>query len=170
MKQVKCKSGLTGWQCRLQENYKDFADFEHYSNLRDLHTRLGYITPQAAWDDNPVIQGSVNPSDFRKVSTRKTVTVIVRRVQRASRNYLMTIANTETGRAVLKALRAEYKKEGKFLRAYGRGSRKGACLATIADNPNCWEAAAMARGYNPWCSNFYRPKLKYAERFDVYFR
>lgn len=100
----------------------------------------------------------------------QAMTVIVRKVQRASRDYLMTIANTEDGRAVLKALRAEYRKEGKYLRVYGRGSRKAACMATIADNPNCWEAGQLANGYKPWNGMFYRPKLKYAERLDVYFR
>lgn len=171
MKRVKCKSGLEGWQCRLRENYVDFEEFESNANLRGLHVRLGYVTPQEAWDDNPIVQGSVNPSDYRKVTPRKkAVTVIVRKVQRASRNYLMTIANTETGRAVLKALGAQYKKEGKTFRVYGRGSGKKACLAAIADNLNCWEAGAMANGDKPWNRRFYRPRVKYAERLDVYFR
>ena len=64
---VKCRSGLTGYQCRLHENYADFDEFAHYAETYGLHTRLGYRTPKAAWEANPMIQGSVNPNDFRKV-------------------------------------------------------------------------------------------------------
>ena len=32
-----------------------------------LHTRLGYKTIVGAWRANPVVQGSVDPSDFRVV-------------------------------------------------------------------------------------------------------
>ncbi len=67
MRQVKCKSGLTGYQCRLRENYAGFAEFERYAETYGLHGRLGFKTPRAAWNANPMIQGSVDPSDFRKV-------------------------------------------------------------------------------------------------------
>lgn len=67
MKHVKCKSGLVGWQCHLHKNYADYEDFEFYAELRGLHTRLGYKTPESVWKDNPIVQGSVNPSDFCKV-------------------------------------------------------------------------------------------------------
>jgi hypothetical protein len=67
MCQVKCKSGLTGYQCRLQNNYAGLAEFERYAETYGLHSRLGFKTPRAAWDANPTIQGSVEPSDFRKV-------------------------------------------------------------------------------------------------------
>jgi len=66
-KQVKCQSGVQGWQCHLQENYPSFGDFQHYAELYGLHTRLGYDSPWEAWRTNPLIQGSVNPTDFRKV-------------------------------------------------------------------------------------------------------
>ena len=64
---VKCKSGIMGWQCNLQDNYADFEDFKMYADLWGLHTRLGYKTPKSAWKANPLIQGSVIPGDFRKV-------------------------------------------------------------------------------------------------------
>ena len=64
---VKCKSGITGWRNRLRKNYADYGEFEYYSNLRGLHTRLGYKSPKTAWRYNPMVEGSVNPSDFRKV-------------------------------------------------------------------------------------------------------
>lgn len=67
MSRAKCKSGLEGWQGRLQENYVHFAEFKMFAELYDLHHKLGYVTPKAAWEANPVVQGSVNPSDFRKV-------------------------------------------------------------------------------------------------------
>lgn len=68
MKRVICKSGIEGWQCRLQKNYSSFEDFEYYAELRGLHTRLGYNTPIEAWEANPQIRGSINPDDYCKVS------------------------------------------------------------------------------------------------------
>ena len=67
IKQVVCKSGITGFQCNLQDNYTDFDEFEACSNIWRLHKRLGYKTAMDAWRANPVIQGSVIPSDFRKI-------------------------------------------------------------------------------------------------------
>jgi hypothetical protein len=67
MKRVKCKSGIEGWQERLKFLYADFAEFKHYADLYKLHKKLGYRTPKAAWDNNPLVEGSVNPSDYRKV-------------------------------------------------------------------------------------------------------
>ncbi len=56
---------------RLRKNYADFEDFESYSEMYDLHGRLGYDTPEEAWESNPVIQWSVDPSDFKKLSERE---------------------------------------------------------------------------------------------------
>jgi len=67
MKQVTCKSGLKGWQGHLRENYASFNEFEYFSEQNGLHARLGYKTALAAWHNNPKIQGSVNPSDYRRV-------------------------------------------------------------------------------------------------------
>lgn len=67
MKSIKTKSGITGYQCRLQENYSNFEEFESYSRIYNLHKRLGYKFACTAWKTNPIIQGSTNPSDFRKV-------------------------------------------------------------------------------------------------------
>ena len=65
---VRCKSGLMGWRTRLRNNYGSFKDWEYYSDMWGLCLKLGYGTPKAAWKANPVIEGSVNPGDFRKVS------------------------------------------------------------------------------------------------------
>ncbi len=67
MRRVICKSGLTGRQCSLRNNYDSFAEFEQYAKTYGLHRRLGYRSPRAAWNANPTVQGSVVPSDFQKV-------------------------------------------------------------------------------------------------------
>jgi len=64
---VVCKSGLKGWQDRLQRVYKDFDDFEFCCNAYGLHERLGFKTATAAWDANPIVRGSTNPNDYEKV-------------------------------------------------------------------------------------------------------
>ncbi len=68
MKQVICKSGSKGWQTNLQNNYSSFEEFESYSDMYALAERLGYKSAKTAWNKNPLIQGSTNPSDFRKVN------------------------------------------------------------------------------------------------------
>jgi hypothetical protein len=67
MKQVICRSGLQGWQCRLRENYANFAEFEANSDIYNLAGRLGFRSAKGAWKANPVIQGSVEPSDYQRV-------------------------------------------------------------------------------------------------------
>lgn len=63
---IVCQSGETGWRCRLQENYRNFAEFEAYCEIFKLHTRLKYDTPYEAWTKNPMIEGSTNTRDFRR--------------------------------------------------------------------------------------------------------
>jgi hypothetical protein len=67
MRQVRCKSGLMGWQCRLRENYADYEQFEAYDEMYALAERLGFNSALEAWHADPIIQGSVNPVDFRTV-------------------------------------------------------------------------------------------------------
>lgn len=64
---VKCKSGVMGWRNRLRKNYASFEEFEAYDATYNLAARLGYKSAKTAWRYNPMIEGSVNPSDFRKV-------------------------------------------------------------------------------------------------------
>ena len=66
MKQVKCDSGIMGWQAKLREVYTDFDQFRCYSETFNLHGRLGFSTPMNAWQTNPTVQGSVIPADFRR--------------------------------------------------------------------------------------------------------
>jgi hypothetical protein len=67
MKTIKCKSGLQGYRCTLHESYGNFGCFEAYAEMYGTHTRLGYKTIKGCWKANPTIEGSVEPSDFRKV-------------------------------------------------------------------------------------------------------
>ena len=66
-RQVRCQSGIKGLRTRIQNNYKDFESFEMYCELYGNHLRLGFTSPQEAWDANPVIELSVNTGDYRKV-------------------------------------------------------------------------------------------------------
>jgi len=70
-KQVRCKSGLTGSQEKLQNRYEDLEEFESYCDIYGIHTRLGFSSPKLAWKTNPTIQSSTNPSDLRVVKTKK---------------------------------------------------------------------------------------------------
>ena len=67
MRKVKCKSGIIGWKNRLQKNYNSFEEFEHYSESYAIHSRLGFHSAEEAWDANPIIKGSVIPSDLEIV-------------------------------------------------------------------------------------------------------
>lgn len=67
MRQVKCLSGMTGWQERLQKNYGTFECWKAYAEIYGLAERLGFKTVEGAWKANPTIQGSVHPGDYRRV-------------------------------------------------------------------------------------------------------
>lgn len=64
MKRVKCKSGIVGWQCKLQFVYISYEEWESYSEVYGLADRLGYASPREAWEANPVVRGSVNLEDY----------------------------------------------------------------------------------------------------------
>ena len=68
MKRVICNSGITGWQEKLQKVYANYAEFVLFDSYYDIAKRLGYKSPRMAWQKNPIIQGSVNPSDLRKIA------------------------------------------------------------------------------------------------------
>ena len=67
MRQVKCKSGIRGWQGKLQKVYDSFEEFVIYCELYSIHKRIGFRSMKNAWDKNPIIQGSTDPSDLRRV-------------------------------------------------------------------------------------------------------
>ena len=66
---IRCRSRLLGERYRLRDAYRDLEEFVAYAETYSLHSRLGYKTPQTAWRANPLVEGSVNPDDFRKVRT-----------------------------------------------------------------------------------------------------
>jgi len=67
MKRVICKSGIRGYRCRLRRNYSSFEEFQIYAETYSLHSRLGFTPARSAWTANPMIEGSVVPSDYRRV-------------------------------------------------------------------------------------------------------
>lgn len=64
MRRVRCKSGQMGMRQRLQARYEfNYDAWESYSNMYGLAQRLGGETKEL-WDKNPIVDSSVNPSDF----------------------------------------------------------------------------------------------------------
>ncbi len=64
MKRVKCKSGIEGWQDKLQNVYDSWENFNDFASTWGIHKRLGYHSAKDAWEVNPTIQGSTDPSDL----------------------------------------------------------------------------------------------------------
>lgn len=64
VRKVTCKSGVRGFQCRLQTSYNSFDEFKTYSGIYNLAQRLKFQTAKQAWKANPMIQGSTIPTDF----------------------------------------------------------------------------------------------------------
>ena len=52
------------WHRRLQDSYSSLEEWVGYCISYALNTRLGFETPEMAWEANPMIQGSTNPADF----------------------------------------------------------------------------------------------------------
>lgn len=62
---MKTKNG--GWKMRLRRVYTCKAEWLAYSAMYGLAARLGYKSAERAWKENPMVAGSVNPADYRKV-------------------------------------------------------------------------------------------------------
>jgi hypothetical protein len=56
------------WKDSLQKNYSSFEEFEAYDRIYGLSKRLGFSSAEEAWEANPMIQGSTNPTDYKKVN------------------------------------------------------------------------------------------------------
>lgn len=67
-RRVRCQSGLMGERSRLQSRYRNAEEWHTFSAMYGLAARLGFSSEYAAWESNPVIESSVNPSDLRVVS------------------------------------------------------------------------------------------------------
>lgn len=68
MKTVICQSGHTGWEDKLHSVYTTYEEFCSYDSSYNIAERLGFSDTETAWEENPTIQGSIKPSDLRKVS------------------------------------------------------------------------------------------------------
>lgn len=66
-KTVTCASGLKGSQDKLRTRYADLEEFTAYCNTYNIHARLGFDSPEEAWEANPTVQSSVLPEDLRAV-------------------------------------------------------------------------------------------------------
>jgi len=65
MEKIICKSGIEGWKSKLQNVYSSIDEFKSFCKLYNIHKRLGYNSMKKAWNENPTIQGSVNPNDLQ---------------------------------------------------------------------------------------------------------
>lgn len=94
-KKVKCRSGLMGWRGRLQDQYSSWDEFKNCAIIWGLVKRLGYNTEREAWEDNPVVEGSVNPSDYRRVAfeTRDAVIGELERIGFVATDPCNTVRN-----------------------------------------------------------------------------
>jgi hypothetical protein len=55
------------WKQHVQEVYESLEELESYDNTCGIAERLGYSDAESLWEDNPVIQGSTDPKDFKVV-------------------------------------------------------------------------------------------------------
>jgi hypothetical protein len=67
IKRVICKSGIEGWQARVRDNWENFESLLAASEVYGIAGRLGYESAADLWEDNPIVQGSTEPSDLRIV-------------------------------------------------------------------------------------------------------
>lgn len=64
---ARCKSGIRGWQMKLNKVYTSLEELKSYDEMYNIAKRLGFDDVEELWNKNPVIQGSTNPSDLRIV-------------------------------------------------------------------------------------------------------
>ena len=68
---VKCKSGRIGWQGRLHEVYTTINELKACDAVYGILQRIGFKSAERAWKVNPIIQGSVSPSDLCRVPEKR---------------------------------------------------------------------------------------------------
>jgi hypothetical protein len=145
MRQKKTLSGIVGWQGRVREVYTTLAELEQYSETHGITKRLGYDSPEQLWEDNPIIEGSTNPSDLR-VSPIKTIDRIITRAdsRRGAPMGRMNVGTKPTDQRVYdcrvpmvnggydrggaywglgKELRVEYTKDLSYIHFYRKGEK-----------------------------------------------
>lgn len=62
----KMPSGLSGWVTRLRTNYNSYQEWECASEIYGLVAKLGYKDAETAWEANPIVCGSVDPSAYAR--------------------------------------------------------------------------------------------------------
>ena len=94
MKRVKLKSRQDGWRGLIRDNYETYAEFEAMAQTYNLHGRLGYKTPKQLWDDNPIVQGGINPADFEKVKySEKRRNAIIEAADRIAADISLNVSS-----------------------------------------------------------------------------
>jgi hypothetical protein len=63
---IRTFTGIMGWRGKLQVVYRTLNEWKFYARTYKLHRKLRG-SMQGLWNENPVIEGSVNPLDFRRV-------------------------------------------------------------------------------------------------------
>ena len=64
-KQIICSSGEVGTRERIKNIYDDYQEFLIFNKRYNIAERLGYASVRQLWVDNPIVEGSSNPSDFK---------------------------------------------------------------------------------------------------------
>ena len=86
------------WKARLQATYNDdFEYFTHYDDVYGIARRLGFRDAKEAWEVNPIIQGSVDPKDFKVAKSFKRNTAS-RKPYHPNDDWKMRQANDDTFR------------------------------------------------------------------------
>lgn len=52
------------WKAKVKSIYSSLEDLKQYDQIYGIAARCGYDNCADLWNDNPKIQGSVNPGDF----------------------------------------------------------------------------------------------------------
>lgn len=105
IKRAICKSGLTGWQARVRDNWSSLEELKGYDENYDIAGRLGYESAEELWDENPIVQGSTNPSDLCVVLTGDNqVPALEQEVQELFRKFMYKKIDLNTLLSKLKAL------------------------------------------------------------------
>jgi hypothetical protein len=159
-KPCKCKSGLTGWCGLLRDQYQNFVEFVHYAETYGLAGRLGFDSAEAAWEANPVVEGSVNPADFRVRCERYRLVLpsgsSSRGAQMGRRNILPAAqpATIKLHLIRLKWADGDYDQWGAYWGNSGRTSIFAAVSETIF----------------PWISNWDGSTVSDPHRVEIYVR
>lgn len=53
-----------GWHDKLRNVYANKEEWIAYAEMYGLHKKLGFDTPEEAWDENPHIKGGTDPGEY----------------------------------------------------------------------------------------------------------